>query len=123
MCAQNKDEVSKMKEETGVKYTIFSDPEHKLRNYLAEQELVNVVVCGGENSKSAFYRENKYFKPYKFGVAQPAILFSTKEHQHLYAYATQPCNVNWHGALNRPEPKDAWAEVQKKLAELAKPAN
>lgn len=108
-----------MKAETGVKYEIISDPEHRLRNYLDEQELVRVVVNGGENSKSEFYRSFKYFKPYRYGVAQPAILFSTKEKKNLYAYATQPCDINWHGALNRPEPKDAWAEVQKKLAELA----
>ena len=120
MCAQSKEDVEKMREEIGVSYAIFSDPEHKLRDYLAEQELVRVVVSGGENSKSDFYRDFKWFKPYKHGVAQPAVLFSTKEKRNIYAWSCQPCDVNLHGALDRPEPKDIWAEIQKKLAEAAK---
>lgn len=116
MCAQNKEDIDKMREETGVSYSIFSDQEHKLRNYLAEQELVKATVTGGENSKSAFYRDYKYFKPYKYGVVQPAVLFATKEKKNIYAWAVQPCEVNLHGALGRPEPKDIWAEIQKKLA-------
>ena len=118
--AESKENVEKMLEEISVSYAIFSDPEHKLRNYLAEQELVRVSVSGGENSKNEFYRNLKWFKPYKHGVAQPAVLFSTKEKRNVYAWSSQPCDVNLHGALSRPDPKNIWEEIQKKLAEASK---
>uniref|UniRef100_A0A1X7UBW3 Uncharacterized protein n=1 Tax=Amphimedon queenslandica TaxID=400682 RepID=A0A1X7UBW3_AMPQE len=62
---------------TKAPFPIFSDPEHKLRNYLSEQELLQVVISGGEQSKNEFYKNFKWFAPYKNGVAQAAIMFIT----------------------------------------------
>ena len=114
--ASSKEETDALIAELDIKFPIYSDPEHKLRDYLAEQELVKVCVTGGPDSKNTFYRENKYFAPYPKGVAQPAVLFVNKEGSNVFAWAQQPCVINWHGALDRPDPADVWKKVQDKLA-------
>ena len=117
--ASSKEEVDALVAELGIKYPIFSDPEHKLRDYLAEQELVKVCVTGGPDSKNTYYREYKFFAPprYPKGVAQPAVLFVDKEGTNIYSWSQQPCLMNYHGGLGRPEPSDVWKKVQDKLAE------
>ena len=96
---------------TKAPFPIFSDPDHKLRNYLSEQELLQVVVSGGEKSKNEFYKNFKFFLPYKNGVAQPALMFITRDGEVAYAWAVQPAAMNWHGAIERPNPEEVWAKV------------
>lgn len=103
--------------EKGVTIPIYSDPEHKLRNYLAEQEIVKVCITGGEQSKNEFYRDLKFFKPYKHGVTQPAIIFIDNKGAVVYSIAIQPSKINWFGAKGRPEASTVWKEVQEYLAQ------
>ncbi len=50
----------------------YSDPTHVLRNYLAEQNMVTIVISGGDNATdSRYYQIHPFIKPYKHGVAQP----------------------------------------------------
>lgn len=114
--ASSQEETDSLIKELGIKFPIYSDPEHKLRDYLAEQELIKVCVTGGPDSKNKFYRELKYFAHYPKGVAQPAVLFVNKEGSNIFAWAQQPCVINLHGALGRPEPEDVWKKVQEKLS-------
>ena len=105
---------------TKAPFPIFSDPDHKLRNYLSEQELLQVVISGGEQSKNEFYKNFKWFLPYKNGVAQAAIMFITRDGDVAYAWAVQPASINWWGAKTRPDPQDVWAEVAPYLEEKNK---
>ena len=115
--ASSKEETDALMAELGLKFPIYCDPDHKLRDYLADQELVKVCVTGGPDSKNKRYREFKYFSPplYPKGVAQPAVLFVDKEGSNIFAWAQQPCLINLHGALDRPEAADVWKKVQDKL--------
>lgn len=113
--AQAVEEVDKFIQTEGINFPIYSDPEHKLRNFLSEQEVIKVCVTGGENSKNEFFRDFEYFKQYKYGVAQPAIVFVNKKRESVYAYATQPSLINLFGAKERPEAKDVWMKVHEYL--------
>ena len=74
---------------------LFSDPTHVLRNYLNEQELINIRVSGGENSTdSGFYKVHPKIKEYKHGVAQPGVLCVKPDKTVLYAWAINPSFVS-----------------------------
>ena len=65
----------------------FSDPTHILRNYLAEQDLIDIRISGVETpTEGKFYKVYSNYRNYSHGYAQPGenhygsrITFSTLE--------------------------------------------
>ena len=100
-----------------VRYPIYSDPQHKLVKYLTEQEILKVCISAGPDSQNATLKAIKPFQPYKYGVAQPAILYLNREGVVIYAWCQQPCKLNFYGAKNRPAPADVWSQIQAYLTE------
>ena len=73
----------------------WSDPQHKLRNYLNDEGLIDIKVSGGENSTdSGFYKVHPQIKQYKWGVAQPGVLCVNSDRKPLYAWAINPSFVS-----------------------------
>ncbi len=73
----------------------WSDPQHKLRNYLNDEGLIDIKISGGENSTdSGFYKVHPKIKEYKWGVAQPGVLCVNSDRKPLYAWAINPSFVS-----------------------------
>lgn len=116
--AEHQDLADKMVEDYSLRFKCFADPTHVLRNYLAEQNLINIRVSGGEGSTdSAFYKAHPKIKHYKHGVAQPGVLCIKSDRTVLYNWAIDPNVMNLGGASDRPVPADIWNIVQLKLSD------
>lgn len=66
---------------------------HTLRNYFAEKGMITIKISGGENATDE-YKDNKYFKAFKFGVAQPGVLCVKPDASVLYSWAINPSSVS-----------------------------
>jgi hypothetical protein len=116
VCAEEQDQVDLIMKEFNLRFTCYSDPTHKLRNYVAECNYINPRVSGGENATdSTFYKVHPKISQYKYGVVQPAVLCINKEKTVLFAWAIEPSTMNLGGASDRPVPADIWQVVQGKL--------
>ncbi len=74
---------------------------HILRNYLAEKEMIDIRVSGGENA-TAFYKVHPKIKQYKYGVAQPGVLCVKPDATVVYAWAIEPSTVShWCSYISR----------------------
>lgn len=114
--AQSQAEADQAVQQWGLNFKAWSDPQHKLRNYLSEEGLIDIVISGGENATdSGFYKVHPKIKLYKWGVAQPGVLCVNSEKKVLYSWAINPSIMNIGGASDRPVPADIWTVVQAKM--------
>lgn len=98
-----------MMKDLQLKYTAYSDPTHKLRNYLQGEGLIDVrVTVSNVHPK---------IRQYPNGVVQPGVLCVGPERKVLFAWAIDPSVMNLGGASDRPVPRNIWTVVQAKLAD------
>ncbi len=73
----------------------WSDPQHKLRNCLNDEGLIDIKISGGKNfTDSGSYKVHPKIKEYKWGVAQPGVLCVNSDRKPLYAWAINPSFVS-----------------------------
>jgi hypothetical protein len=114
--AQTQDLVDQLRRDLNLQFECFSDPVHILRNYLAEQDLIDIRISGVETpTEGKFYKVYSNYRNYSHGYAQPGVLCMTPDRTVQYSWAIEPSTMNLGGASDRPVPADIWSIVQLKM--------
>ena len=101
--AQPQRQVNKLRENLGLEFIhCLSDPEHKLRNVLKEDELIDIFVTNRD-------------KRYPNGRLEPSLLVLNDKQEVMFQWRIVPSISNIGGASDRPSVSRVFEVVKRKL--------
>merc|ERR1712188_172902 len=108
--AQGRKTASKVQKMWRLNFTLMSNPNHSLVNYLKASGVLKVEVCKNPMMNPNVVR-------YRHGMIQPGMLIITRAGEVIYSWSAKAGVTNLFGTTDRPVPKDIWYSHKSKLLE------
>ncbi|XP_065839512.1 uncharacterized protein [Oscarella lobularis] len=102
LTSQTPIEAEKAEKAWGLNYTVYGDPENKLRHFVKEKGWGELEMVNR--------------KGYSHKMAQPGVIALSRERKVLYSWAVRADVSNLQGATGRPNPKEVWDIIQARLS-------
>lgn len=91
-------------------FTLMSNPNHSLINYLKASDVLKVEVCKNPMMNPNVIR-------YRHGMIQPGVLLITRDGVVVYSWSSVGGVTNLFGTTDRPSVRDVWYSHKPSLLE------